>query len=74
MCRSFSVIQGARVAISTDASNFTPQQTAFLSNKICVQKKIGYHAVEITQFSAYCSSTTDGADIHFSGHSPLPFV
>jgi hypothetical protein len=25
MCCSFSVIQGARVEISTDASNFTPQ-------------------------------------------------
>jgi hypothetical protein len=29
MCCSFSVIQGARVETSTDASNFTPLVTAY---------------------------------------------
>jgi hypothetical protein len=34
MCCSFSVIQGARVEISTDASSFTPQCSNVFSNKI----------------------------------------
>jgi hypothetical protein len=33
-CRSFSVIQGARAQISTDASNFTPLTKYYYGDKI----------------------------------------
>jgi hypothetical protein len=37
MCCSFSIIQGARVEISTDASNFTPQSIHSFMQYFCVR-------------------------------------